>query len=51
VKMADLLVVKGDPTKDITVLTDPERNLDAVMLGGKFIKDRGLGTPARAAAE
>jgi len=47
--MADLLVVSGDPTKDISVLTDPERNLDAVMLGGRFIKERSL--TMRAAAE
>lgn len=49
--LADLLVVRGDPTKDITLLTDPERNLDAVMVGGRFVKDRALDVPARAAAE
>lgn len=39
-KRADLIVVNGDPVADISVLVDPERNLDAVMTGGRFFKDR-----------
>lgn len=36
---ADLIVVAGDPLKDIRLLEDPERNLKAVMKGGRFVKD------------
>lgn len=39
-KRADLIVVNGDPVADISVLTDPLRNLDVVMTGGRFFKDR-----------
>jgi imidazolonepropionase-like amidohydrolase len=35
-KLADLLVVNGDPVKDIGVLAD-RANLDVVMKGGKFV--------------
>ena len=35
-KLADLLVVDGNPAKDITVLQDRE-NLDVVMKGGQFV--------------
>jgi imidazolonepropionase-like amidohydrolase len=38
-KLADLLVVAGDPTADITVLQDPD-NLRAILKGGAFVKDR-----------
>ncbi|MDE2302988.1 MAG: amidohydrolase family protein [Sphingomonadales bacterium] len=37
-KLADLLVVDGDPSADITVLRDRAR-LRAIMLGGNFVKD------------
>jgi imidazolonepropionase-like amidohydrolase len=36
-KLADLLVVNGDPVADITVLQD-RKNLDVVMKGGAFIE-------------
>ncbi len=36
---ADLLVVDANPLDDITVLTAPERNLRAVMKGGRFYKN------------
>lgn len=36
---ADLLVVERNPLEDINVLTEPERNLVAVMKGGKFYKN------------
>jgi imidazolonepropionase-like amidohydrolase len=37
-KLADLLVVDGDPSVDITVLGVPER-LRAIVKGGVFVKD------------
>jgi imidazolonepropionase-like amidohydrolase len=37
-KLADLLVVDGDPSVDITVLGVPER-LRAIVKGGAFVKD------------
>jgi len=36
---ADLLVVNGDPLKDIGVLQDPGKYLKAVMKDGVFYKD------------
>jgi imidazolonepropionase-like amidohydrolase len=38
-KLADLLVVNGDPVKDITVLQH-RANLDVVMKGGQFVECR-----------
>ena len=38
-KLADLLVVDGDPTVDITVLQDTD-NLLAIMKGGELVKDK-----------
>jgi imidazolonepropionase-like amidohydrolase len=46
-KLADLLVVNGDPVKDIAVLQD-RANLDVVMKGGKFIECQL--TPGKSAA-
>ena len=37
-KLADLLVVDGDPTVDITVLQDKDRLL-GIMRGGELVKD------------
>ncbi len=37
-KLADLLVVDGDPSVDITVLTDAH-NIKAILKGGAFVKD------------
>jgi imidazolonepropionase-like amidohydrolase len=37
-KLADLLVVRGDPSKNISILADPA-NLLAIMKDGAFVKD------------
>ncbi len=44
--LADLLVVEGDPTRDLAPLQAPEKGLLAVMKGGRFYLNR----LARAAA-
>jgi imidazolonepropionase-like amidohydrolase len=36
---ADLLVVDGDPYRDISVLLGDGRNMPAIMLGGRFVKN------------
>ena len=38
-KLADLLVVDGDPSVDIGVLRDRD-NLKAIVKGGHFVKDQ-----------
>ena len=38
--LADLLVVDGDPSRDLDFLNDPERNLRLIMKGGRIHKDR-----------
>lgn len=43
---ADLLVIDGDPLSDISLLTNPENNIPAIMVGGKFVKN-ALTSPAR----
>jgi imidazolonepropionase-like amidohydrolase len=47
-KLADLLVVNGDPVRDITVLQD-RTNLDVVMKAGKFVECQL--TPGKAIAK
>jgi imidazolonepropionase-like amidohydrolase len=39
--LADLLLVDGDPTADVTVLQDRQR-LRAIMKDGRFHKDPAL---------
>ena len=39
-KRADLIVVNGDPVADMRLLLDPARNLDAVLLSGRFVKNK-----------
>jgi len=39
-RLADLIVVNGDPTADISLLRRPLETIDLIMLGGKAIKDR-----------
>jgi imidazolonepropionase-like amidohydrolase len=38
--VADLLVVDGDPLKDISVLQSPQRSLLAIMKAGRFHRNR-----------
>ena len=38
--MADLIVVAGDPTKDLAPLQKPEKGLLAVMKAGRFYRNR-----------
>lgn len=38
-KLANLLVIDGDPVAAPAILTDPDTHLKAVMLGGRFVKD------------
>jgi len=38
--LADLIVVQGDPMRDIGILSRPEENLLAVIKDGRFYKDR-----------
>lgn len=35
---ADLIVVRGNPLKDLALFADAERNLDVIMRGGQLIK-------------
>jgi imidazolonepropionase-like amidohydrolase len=37
---ADLLIVEGDPTTDLSVLGDPERNLAVIIKDGRIYKNR-----------
>jgi imidazolonepropionase-like amidohydrolase len=37
---ADLLVVDGDPLKNLTLLGDQGRHLSIIMKGGRFHKNR-----------
>jgi imidazolonepropionase-like amidohydrolase len=37
---ADLLIVDGDPTRDLTVLAQPEEGLRLVMKAGRIYRDR-----------
>jgi imidazolonepropionase-like amidohydrolase len=37
---ADLIVVEGDPLKDLSLLTGQGKHLSAIMLGGRFVKDQ-----------
>lgn len=36
---ADILLINGDPLKDVSILTDPERNIALIMKGGTIYKD------------
>jgi imidazolonepropionase-like amidohydrolase len=36
---ADLLVVEGDPLRDLAVLRDPKRNLRAILKDGVFVRN------------
>ena len=36
---ADMLLVEGDPTQDIELLRNPERNLAVIVKGGRIYKN------------
>jgi imidazolonepropionase-like amidohydrolase len=36
---ADLILVDGDPTRDIRLLMDAEKNIDLIMKDGKIYKN------------
>ena len=36
---ADLIIVEGNPLKDITLLADPEKNMKLIMKDGKIYKN------------
>jgi imidazolonepropionase-like amidohydrolase len=36
---ADLLLVNGDPLRNLELLADPERNLTVIIKNGKVVKD------------
>jgi imidazolonepropionase-like amidohydrolase len=38
--LADLIVVRGDPSSEISLLADPATNVLAVMKGGEFFKNK-----------
>ncbi len=37
---ADILLIKGNPLQDITLLANPEENIDLIIKGGKIFKDQ-----------
>jgi imidazolonepropionase-like amidohydrolase len=37
---ADLLIVDGDPTRDVSVLAEPARSIRLVMKGGRVYRDK-----------
>ncbi len=37
---ADMIIVKGDPTKDVTLLAHPEKNIVLIMKDGNIYKNR-----------
>lgn len=38
--LADLLLVEGDPTSDINIIADPERNFSVIMKDGRIYRNR-----------
>ena len=37
--IADLLLVDGDPTKDLSLVADPRKNFKVIMKDGKIYKN------------
>ena len=37
--LADLIVLDGDPTEDINLIADPERNMKLIMKDGRIHKN------------
>ena len=40
---ADLLLVDGDPTQDMSVLGDPARHIRLLMQGGRTVRNSLMG--------
>lgn len=36
---ADLLVLEGDPVRDLTLFRDPGRHIPVIMKGGRFVRN------------
>jgi imidazolonepropionase-like amidohydrolase len=36
---ADLLVVAGDPTRELSMLAEPERGIRLILQGGRVVRD------------
>jgi imidazolonepropionase-like amidohydrolase len=36
---ADMLLVDGDPTEDLSLVADPDRNFRVIMKGGEVFKN------------
>ncbi len=36
---ADIILVEGDPTRDVTILSDYENKIDLIMKDGKIYKN------------
>ena len=37
---ADILLVKGNPLDDLSLMTDPDKNFDLIMKGGQIYKNK-----------
>jgi len=38
--LADLLLVRGNPIEDLSLIGDPARNFVAIMKDGRMVKDQ-----------
>jgi imidazolonepropionase-like amidohydrolase len=46
IRKGRLIIVNGDPTQDIRLLMDAEKNIDLIMKDGKIYKNT-IGTESR----
>jgi imidazolonepropionase-like amidohydrolase len=42
---ADLLLIDGDPFRDISILEHPEKSVALIMKGGQIYKDSRMAVP------